>query len=130
METLAKYILILLGIFLIAVGFLMLFYPTKARDIIKMAGSTPLINYTEITVRMIPAAALVLYAENSKYSMIFEILGWFMLATSLILYVVPIRIHHQYALKCASILKPLFIRCISPFSFLFGLFIIYGTVSQ
>ncbi|MEJ1223854.1 hypothetical protein [Sediminicola sp. 1XM1-17] len=128
MVILAKWILILFGTFLIAIGFLMLLLPSKVRQLIKMAGSTPVINYTEITVRMIPAAALVLYAEYAKYAFAFQVLGWFMLATSLILFFVPIRIHHQYALTCAAILKPLFIRCISPLSFLFGLFIIYGTL--
>lgn len=129
MVLLAKYILIVFGIFLIGVSFLMLFFPSMARETIKKAGSTPVINYMEITLRMIPAACLVLYADYSKFTLIFHWLGWFMLATSLVLYFVPRRMHHQYALKSAEILTPVFMRCISPLSFLFGMFIIYGTLS-
>lgn len=129
MVLLTKYILIVFGIFLIGVSFLMLFFPSKARKTLRKAGSTPVINYMEITLRMIPAASLVLYADYSKFTLIFHLLGWFMLATSLVLYFVPRRMHHQYALKSADILNPLFMRCISPLSLLFGMFIIYGTLS-
>lgn len=120
----AKYIVILFGIFLIAVGLLMLFKPEKARAILKKAGSNNLINYAEITIRMIPAAGLVLYAEYSKFPEFFQYLGWFMVATSLVLYLVPRRIHHQYALKAANILTAQRIRRVSPFSMLFGLALI------
>ncbi|MGY8913632.1 MAG: hypothetical protein ACKVJF_00925 [Flavobacteriales bacterium] len=129
MVLLSKWILIFFGLFLIGVAFLMLFLPFKAIETLKKAGSTPFINYMEITLRMIPAAALVLYADYSRFPLIFYLLGWFMLVTSLVLYFVPIRMHHQYALKSAAILNPLIIRCISPLSLLFGIFIIYGTLS-
>lgn len=125
MTIIAKYIVILFGIFLIGAGILMLFNPAKAREFLRKAGSTNFINYAEITIRMIPAAGLVIYAEFSKYPEIFRVLGWFMIATSLILYFVPRKIHHRYALWWADILTPGYIRLISPFSILFGSAIIY-----
>ncbi|MFD2517605.1 hypothetical protein [Salinimicrobium flavum] len=78
MTIIAKYIVILFGIFLIGAGILMLFNPAKAREFLRKAGSTNFINYAEITIRMIPAAGLVIYAEFSKYPEIFRVLGWFM----------------------------------------------------
>jgi len=128
MTSVAKYIVIVFGIFLIEVGLLMLISPNKVRQYIRKAGSTNFINYTEITIRMIPAAGLILYAESSKFPMLFSGLGWFMIATSLVLYFVPRRIHHSYALWCADILKPSYIRLTSPLSILFGLFIIYSII--
>ena len=128
MIIIAKWTVIIFGIFLILVGFLMLFSPIKAREILRKAGSTHVINYAEITIRMIPAAALVLYADFSKFPEFFKILGWFMLATSFVLYFVPRRIHHNYSLKCAEILKPLYFQLISPFSMLFGSALIYFTI--
>lgn len=124
--SIAKYIVVIFGIFLIGVGLLMLLKPAKARKYLRLAGSTNLINYTEITVRMIPAAGLVLYAEYSKFSEIFMYLGWFMIATSLALYLIPRKLHHRYALMCANILTPKLIRITSPFSILFGLGIFYS----
>jgi len=125
MILIAKYIVILFGVFLIGVGLLMLIRPSNAREYLRKAGSTNFINYSELTIRMIPAAGLVIYSEFSKYPEIFKLLGWFMIATSVVLYFIPRRIHHKYALWCADILTPKYIRLISPFSILFGGAIIY-----
>jgi hypothetical protein len=126
MILIAKWIVILFGVFLIGAGFLMLLNPKKARSILQKAGSTNFINYTEITIRMIPAAGLILYSDFSNYPLPFKVLGWFMLATSLILYFVPRKAHHHFSLKSADILKPLYFQLLSPFSVLFGLAVIYN----
>ena len=128
MTITAKYIIILFGIFLIGVGLLMLLKPTKARAYLRMAGSTKLINYTEITIRMIPAAGLVVYSEFSKFPEILKYLAWFMILTSLVLYFVPRKIHHRYALMCADIFIAKRIRVTSPFSIFFGIGIIYSVL--
>ncbi|MFH2031053.1 MAG: hypothetical protein ABIJ40_10630, partial [Bacteroidota bacterium] len=111
--------------FFISVGFLMLFNPQKARTILRKAGSTNFINYTEITIRIIPAIGLILSADISKYPEIFKFFGWFMLVTSLVLYFVPRQLHHKFSLKCADILKPLYFQLISPFAIGIGTLIIY-----
>ena len=82
----------------------------------------------EITLRMIPAAALILYADYSKYPMVFKLFGWFMLATSIILYLVPPKLHHQFSNWCADMLKPFYFQLLSPFAFLFGVAIIYCVI--
>lgn len=126
MEIIAKITVIIFGIFIISSGFLMLFMPEKARQILRKAGSTNFINYAEITIRMIPAAGLILASDFSKFPLFFKFLGWFMLITSLILYFVPRRFHHNYSLKAAEILKPLYFQMISPLAFLFGAVLIYA----
>lgn len=125
---LAKWIVIIFGAFIIFVGFVMLFRPTKAREILQKAGSTNLINYTEITIRLIPAIALVVFADYSKYPLAFVIFGWIMIATSLVLYLVPRRVHHSFSMKSADLLKPLYFQIISPFAFLFGGLIICNVI--
>jgi uncharacterized membrane protein YfcA len=126
MIAIAKWTVILFGVFIIFAGFLMLFAPAKARETLRKAGSTNFINYAEITIRMIPAIGLILYSDYSKYPDIFKIFGWFMLGTSLVLYFVPRKLHHSYSLKSADILKPLYFRLLSPFAFIFGSAIIYS----
>ncbi len=128
MIIITKYIVILFGAFLIGVGLLMLLRPTKAREYLRRAGSTNMINYSEITIRMIPAAGLVIYADHSKFPEILNYLGWFMIATSLVLYLVPRKLHHAYAVKCSNILTPALIRIISPFSLLFGAGVFYSVL--
>ncbi len=125
MIIIAKLTIIGFGIFIFGAGLFMLFAPQKAREVLRKAGGTNFINYAEITIRIIPAVALILYADFSKYPDVFKVLGWFMLITSLVLYFVPRRFHHNYSLKCADLIKPLYFRFISPLAFLFGAFIIY-----
>lgn len=124
----AKIIVIAFGIFFILAGFTMLLAPNKARKTLRKAGSTNFINYAEITFRIIPAAALILNADYSKYPIVFKIFGWFMLITSIILYFVPPKLHHQFSNWCADILKPFYFQLISPFAFLFGVAIIYCVI--
>tara|TARA_R110002050_G_scaffold1281_5_gene9340 strand:+ start:2225 stop:2614 length:390 start_codon:yes stop_codon:yes gene_type:complete len=124
----AKWIVLLFGIFIIFAGLLMLFAPKKARETLRKAGSTNFINYAEITIRMIPATALILYSDLSRFPEFFKILGWFMLITSLILYFIPRKIHHKYSLTSADILKPIYFQLLSPISFFFGFFIIYSAL--
>lgn len=126
MTIIAKYTIILFGLFFIFIGFLMLFNPNKARVTLRKAGSTNFINYAEITIRMIPATALMIYADLSKFPEGFKIFGGFMLITSLVLYFVPRHLHHNFSNKAADILKPLYFQFISSFSFLIGAIIIYS----
>jgi hypothetical protein len=126
MISIAKWTIILFGVFFIGVGFIMLFKPTKARAILRKAGSTNLINYAEITLRLIPAAAFILSADISRSPGIFKLAGWFMLATSLVLYFVPRKIHHGFSLWAADFLKPFYFQLIAPFAFIIGLLIIYS----
>ncbi len=128
MMLLSKWLIILFGIFILIAGLIMLFNPSKAREILRKAGSTNLINYGEITLRLLIAIAIILYADLSKYPDALNILGWFMLVTALILYAVPRKLHHYFSLQCAEILKPLYFRILAPLSFFFGGVLIYSVV--
>ena len=123
----AKLIVIMFGIFIILVGFLMLFRPKKARELLRKFASTKIINYSEITIRLIVGIALVLYSDLCKFPEIFKILGWFMVVTALILYCVPRKLHHKFSTRSADIIKPIYFRFISPLAFIFGGLIIYNT---
>jgi uncharacterized membrane protein YfcA len=124
----SKWTIIAFGIFFVCVGGLMLIRPKIAREILRKAGSTNLINYAEITLRIVPAIALILSADYSKYPEIFKIFGWFMLITSFVLYFVPRKLHHNFSNKCADILKPIYFQLISPFSIIIGIIIIKSVI--
>lgn len=122
----ARWIVIFFGSFIIFIGYIMLIRPEKARSTLRKAGSTNFINYAEITIRLIPAIALIVCAEIAKFPEAFTIFGWIMLITSLILYFVPPQLHHKFSMKSADILKPVYFRLIAPFAFLLGVLIIYN----
>jgi hypothetical protein len=122
----AQCIVVLFGLFIISIGVMMLFYPLKALATLAKAGSTNLINYGEITVRLIPAIALVICAPESGFPETLKLFGWFMIGTSAVLYLVPRRIHHAFSMKWVKILTSLHVRLIAPLAFLFGGAIIYA----
>lgn len=128
MIIVAQLIVAFFGLFLIGVGFMMLLAPVRVWNIIGRAASTPLIHFGELSLRLIPAAGLILFAKRSQFPEIFEILGWFMVGTSIILMLLPRRWHHAYAKKCAVWLPPRMIRLTSPFSMAFGGFILYAII--
>jgi len=124
----SKWTILLFGSFIIFIGFTMLFAPKRARATLRKAGSTNFINYAEITIRLIPAAALILYADFSKFPLAFKIFGWLMGITSFVLYFVPRKTHHNFSMKSADMLKPIYFQLISPFAFLFGGLIIFNVI--
>jgi hypothetical protein len=128
MIIIANLIILLFGLFFIGVSFLMLFSPERARRILRKTGSTNFINYTEITLRLIPAAALVVAAAETKFPDLFTLAGWFMLFTSLVLYVVPRRLHHAFSLRAADFLKPVYVQLIAPFAFVIGAVVVYSVM--
>ncbi len=128
MTIVAKWILILFGVYIFLAGIIMLLKPGKAREILRKAGSSNFINYAEITLRMVPAIGFILYSDHSKYPDIFKLIGWFMLATSIILLLIPRKFHHNFSLRSAEVLKPLYFQIISPFALLIGVIIIYSII--
>jgi uncharacterized membrane protein YfcA len=127
-EVIAKWIVIMFGLYFICVGFLMLINPQKANNTLRKAGSTNFINYAELTIRIIPAVGLILSADNSKFPDSFSFFGWFMLLTSMVLYFVPRQLHHNFSVAAANILKPIYFQLISPFAFLIGTLLIYSVI--
>lgn len=128
MVSVSRYIVLAFGLFFICIAFVMSFAPRKANQILRKAGSTNLINYAEIGIRMIPAAALIIYSDYATYPMAFKVAGYFMLTTSLVLFCIPRRSHHAFSLQSAQILKPLYLRIIAPFAFAIGAAIICCTI--
>lgn len=124
----AKWTLIAFGVFFIGVGGIMLIKPKTARETLRKAGSTNFINYAEITLRMIPATAFIIFSDNSTYPNLFKWVGWFMLITSFVLYFVPKKLHHHFSNKCADVLKPIYFQFISSFSVLIGIMIILSVI--
>lgn len=122
----AKWVVVFFGLFIIFIGFVMLINPIQARDTLRKAGSTNFINYAEITLRLIPAIAMLVYSEIAKVHEAFKVFGWMMLITSFVLYFVPRKKHHTFSMKSAAILKPIYFRLLSAFAFLFGGLIIYN----
>lgn len=124
----AKWIIIASAVWLIAVGVLMLINPLKSLHYLRQAGSTLVINYLELSLRLLWGLALVTYAEHSINPTGFDILGSFVVVSSIALMLIPRRWHSRYAVMCAEKLKPVTVRLIAPFSLLFGSYLLYAVL--
>lgn len=124
MELISKSIVFAFGIFLIFSGFLMFLNPEKARIIIGKAGSTYLINYSELGIRLLIGIAFVYSSLYSIHEFYFKIVGCFLIISALILMLVPIKKHNQFSKKAAEMLKPVYLKICAPFSIAFGVILL------
>jgi len=127
-STLAQYIVLLFGIFLIAVSIFMFVCPKTAKLYLSKAASTNLINYSELSLRGICGIGIVLSAELSKFPEFFQVFGTFMVITAAILFFIPRKWHARYAIWTSEKLSVTYLRILSPLSLTFGIFLIYAVV--
>jgi len=119
----SHYIAIIFAVFLIFAGFFMFLKPQKTREIIAKAGSTYLINYTELGIRLIIGIAFYYISLMSIYKFHFKIIGIFLIITSLLLMCLPIKLHNKFSRNAANKLKPIYLKIAAPFSIFFWDFI-------
>ena len=98
--------------------------PEKARTIIGKAGSTIVINYGELIVRLLIGISFVVSSKTNAYEQYFTIFGYFLIISALILMLTPMKIHHKFSTKAAETLKPIYLRICAPFSIAFGIWIL------
>jgi uncharacterized membrane protein YfcA len=122
----AKYIINLFGLFLVYSGFLMFFKPEKVRTIIGKAGSTYFINYTELGIRLIIGISFLISTIYSNYELQFKLIGYFLMISALLLMLVPIKMHNNFAKNAAKKLKPIYLKICAPFAILFGFLVLYA----
>ena len=126
MKEVAFSIIVVNGIFLIFCGLIMFFYPEKAKQIISKAGSTFIINYAELGVRLIIGIAFILV--ETKFENVYNFFGYFLMVSALLLMILPIKKHNQFSRNASNYLKPIYLKILSPISIVFVILIIYGII--
>jgi hypothetical protein len=126
MQFAALLVLIAAGVWLIAVGVIMALRPLHALHILSLTASSHRVNLSEQVPRLIAGVALIVRADASKLPLLFEIAGWFIAASSLVLLAIPLAWHTGYAKWWAQRIPPLAVRALAPFSVLFGAGLIYA----
>jgi hypothetical protein len=126
MSAVAYVLLVLSGTWLIGVAVFIVVRPRVALTYLGKMASTNLINYTEISFRMISGLAFLQYADLSRYPQLFYICGWFLVITSGILFLIPRKWHAGYAVYWSEKLTPVLLRIAAPFSFVAGVFLIFA----
>ncbi|WP_373475584.1 hypothetical protein [Sphingorhabdus sp.] len=128
MQLLALTILCISGFWLVAIGFLMAFRPAHCLHILSLTASTHRINLTEQGLRMIAGAAMIIRSGHSKIPLLFEVGGWFIVVSSLLLMLIPLRWHAGYAIWWATLLPIWAVRTVAPLSIAAGSALIYAAI--
>ncbi len=127
-NSIAQWLVLASGAWLIAVSFLMIFNPKTALGYLGKMASTDLINYSELTLRLIAGAALWRYSEFSKAPELLNVIGIFLALTAVILFLVPRKWHAAYAVWWSRNLNPTMVRFAAPVSLAAGAFLIYAVM--
>ena len=86
------------------------------------------LQFTEQGLRVMAGVALIVRAPASKLPLAFEIAGWLLVASSVLVMVAPIRWHGVYGTWWAERLNPFVIRALSPVPAMLGTGMIYAAI--
>jgi len=121
------------GLWLVAISFLMALRPDYCLQLFEkmtasLAGSNWRLQLTEQGLRIVAGAALIVRSPLSKQPMAFEVTGWCIVISSLVILALPIRTHASYGHWCCRWLTPLVIRVLSPVPAIVGAGIVYAAI--
>jgi len=98
----SQIILMIFAAWLLCVAYFALSAPNKAKASMANFGSTPLLHYGEHILRMVVGFAFMGAAEVTHYPRAFNIIGVFLIGSSLLIMILPRRWHHKYAVFWSS----------------------------
>jgi hypothetical protein len=133
LQVIALIVVAAAGLWLVGVGFLMAVRPRYCLHLFeKMSANLERSNwrlqFTEQGLRVLAGVALIARAPASKVPLVFEVAGWLLVATSLLIMVAPIRWHGSYGTWWAKRLTPLVIRVLSPVPAAAGAGLLYAAL--
>jgi hypothetical protein len=131
MQAIALIVVAAAGVWLVGVAFLMALRPRYCLHLFeKMSANLERSNwrlqFIEQGLRVLAGVALIVRAQASKLPLVFEVAGWLLVATSLLIMVVPVRWHGAYGRWWVGRIPPLAIRVLSPVPMMAGAGLIFA----
>lgn len=93
----SRIVVLAAGTYLLALGIGALVRPELAKRFLGGHATTPYLHFTELALRVLAGTALVLSAPRMALSPAFLGFGWVLIGTSLVLALVPWRLHQRFA---------------------------------
>jgi len=93
-----------------------------------LASSNLRLQLTEQGLRIVAGAALIIRSPLSKLPLAFEVAGWCIVISSLVILALPIRWHGFYGHWWSRRLTTLTLRVLSPFPAIAGAAIVYAGI--
>jgi hypothetical protein len=121
------------SLWLVGVAFLMAMRPRYCLHLLEkmkanLERSNWRLQFTEQGLRVLAGVALIVRAPASKLPLVFDVAGWLLVATSMLIMVAPIRWHGVYGTWWVKQLTPLIIRILSAAPAAAGAGLIYAAL--
>lgn len=97
MGGVALSVVLLTGLYLLALAIAAFVAPQTARSFLASFASSPTAHYLELLIRLLVGAAFVVGASHMKFSSAFSLFGWVVIATTVVLLAMPWHWHHRFA---------------------------------
>lgn len=99
MTTLAGITVLLVGLWLIGFAAWVLVAPARARDLLGRFADSFRAHLIEMVLRIVAGWGFVQYAPAMRFSVAAEIFGWVLVASSVVLLLLPWRMHNRFAAR-------------------------------
>jgi hypothetical protein len=131
MQTIALIVVAAAGLWLVGIAFLMALRPRYCLEVFeKMSASLERSNrrlqFTEQGLRVLAGVALIVRAPASKLPLVFEVAGALLVASSLLIMILPVHWHGAYGRWWVGRIAPLAVRVLSPVPMMAGVGLIYA----
>lgn len=110
----------LVGVWLIGLGIFMLMRPHQALIALSRMGGSPAIHFGEMAVRILAGMAMISAADGSRFPVGVSVVGGFLVASAVVLIVLPRRWHAAYSIWWSRRIPVAAVRLIAPTSWAMG----------
>ncbi len=133
MQTIALIVVTAAGLWLVGVAVLMALRPRYCLRLLgtmsaNLERSNWRLQFTEQGLRVLAGVALIVRAPASRLPPVFEVAGWLLVATSLLIMAAPIRWHGAYGMWLLKRLTPLMLRILCAVPAAAGAGLIYAAL--
>jgi len=118
-------IVALFGFFLIGLAALCVVRRSAAERFLSGFANSAKAHFTEHTIRLAAGLGFVLHSSEMSHPLAFRIFGWVLVATSVVLLVLPWKWHREYARRTMPLVLKR-IRLFAVGAFALGVFVLYG----
>ncbi len=99
MTTLAGLAVLLVGLWLIGFAAWVLLAPARAKEFLSRFAGSFRAHTIEMVLRIVAGWGFIQYAPAMRFPAVAEIFGWVLVASSVVLLLLPWRLHNRFAAR-------------------------------
>ena len=126
--TASQWIAVTAGLWLIALGVYMLIQPRGALAALARMGGSTRIHLGEMALRILIGLAMIGAAAGSRFPLAVTVIGSFLIASAVVLLILPRRWHSAYSTWWALHIPVGVVRLIAPLSWAMGAVLIWTVI--